>query len=474
MKFIATLMLAILPLSAIAQNIDLSTVPHRDTVQLTIYNAEDLTLVRETRSITFKKGSNPLQFSWANTLIDPTSVELGFLTDPDKLAVIDTTFPHDKPQQLTWNVNSDIDGEATVEITYFTSGITWSADYVGILNPDASAMNLEGFVKVTNHSGEDYADAQVRLVVGKINLVERIADLARRGIVPASAPMVVGRSRALRDELRENDGRSVFAAKNVAIKMDQAAQVIKEGLSEYFIFAIEGKQTIPNQWSKRMRSFPPASVPMKTQYRYRPQEYGQQLVQVILMTNDTASQLGSAPLPDGVFRVFRQFGNNADGLGYVAQQTIRYIPIGDKIELNVGPNPQVVFELETLRVFRDELWMKLQGVKVLKRVDQPGVRITPNSRLVGWNTHTIYSQSIRNDTDRPIDVEIRRHYAGDITFTSDFETKSHDANTVQYAGALKAGQSADLLYEVTQKEGKNAKQNRVVVKQGQVEPVNWR
>ena len=65
---------------AFARNVDLSTVPKRDTVQLTIYNSEDLTLVRETRTVTFKKGANPLQFSWANTLIDPTSVELKFLT----------------------------------------------------------------------------------------------------------------------------------------------------------------------------------------------------------------------------------------------------------------------------------------------------------------------------------------------------------------------------------------------------------
>jgi len=89
-----------------ARNVDLSTVPKRDSVQLTIYNSEDLTLVRETRTVTFKKGANPLQFSWANTLIDPTSVELRFLTSADKLDVLDTTFPHDKPQQLFWNVQS--------------------------------------------------------------------------------------------------------------------------------------------------------------------------------------------------------------------------------------------------------------------------------------------------------------------------------------------------------------------------------
>src|SRR6478735_4276247 len=74
-----------------AENVDLSTVPARNTVQLTIYNSEDITLVRETRTVTFKKGVNPLQFSWANTLIDPSSVELQFLTQADKLDVLDTT-----------------------------------------------------------------------------------------------------------------------------------------------------------------------------------------------------------------------------------------------------------------------------------------------------------------------------------------------------------------------------------------------
>lgn len=110
--------------TGLAKNVDLSTVPGRQTAQLTIYNSEDLTLVRETRKVTFKKGVNPLQFSWANTLIDPTSVELRFVDHAHELDVLDTTFPHDKPQMLYWNVASEFDGEATIEITYFTSGIT--------------------------------------------------------------------------------------------------------------------------------------------------------------------------------------------------------------------------------------------------------------------------------------------------------------------------------------------------------------
>src|SRR3954468_1571206 len=145
--------------SARAENVDLSTVPSRNSVQLTIYNSEDITLVRETRTVTFKKGVNPLQFSWANTLIDPSSVELKFLTHADQLDVVDTTFPHARPQMLYWNVQSEREGEAKVQISYFTSGITWSADYLCLADKDEKEIGLEGFVRVFNSSGEEYENA---------------------------------------------------------------------------------------------------------------------------------------------------------------------------------------------------------------------------------------------------------------------------------------------------------------------------
>src|SRR5512136_173254 len=174
------IMVAAMAAPALARNIDLSTVPSRNSVQLTIYNSEDITLVRETRRVTFKKGNNPLQFSWANTLIDPTSATLRFPKQAGKLEVMDTTYPLDKPHMLYWNVQATEDVEAVVEISYFTSGITWSADYVCITDPGETVMDVTGFVRVFNNSGEEYEDAQVRLVVGTINLVEKIAELAQR------------------------------------------------------------------------------------------------------------------------------------------------------------------------------------------------------------------------------------------------------------------------------------------------------
>src|SRR5204862_1823343 len=160
--------------------INVVTLPGRDSVQLTIHNSVDLTLVRETRLLTFRKGLNRLEFSWANTLIDPTSVEFHALTHADAVDVLDVSFPPRVTNTLEWRVNSEFAGEVQAEIRYFTSGISWSADYVAEANKAEKLMGLAGYVRVNNNSGEDYENAQVRLVVGVIRLVEEIAALARK------------------------------------------------------------------------------------------------------------------------------------------------------------------------------------------------------------------------------------------------------------------------------------------------------
>ena len=446
-----------------AKNVDLSTVPKRESVQLTIYNSEDLTLVRETRKVSFKKGENGLQFSWANTLIDPTSVRLQFLSHPDKLELLDTTFPHDKPHMLYWNVQSELDGEATVEITYFTSGIGWSADYLAVANQGETQMGFEGFVRVSNNSGEQYEDAQVRLVVGKINLVEKIAQLAR------IRPELKGEARrrvAGEDKLREVADSFAFHGPGGGARDRKGAdgkpkEIIKEGLSEYFIYTVEGTETIPHGWSKRMRSFEGQTVPFRIQYRYRPAEYGDRLVRMYLLTNDKESKLGTTPLPDGMVRVFRQ--NGRDGLSFLVAQQIKYVPVGDKIELNFGQDPEVIFELVKQRAWRDVIWMQIDGTDVFRRVDEPRVQIELNSSVVGWDEHDLFDQRIRNYTKKPIEVEIRRTFPGHVVFRSDLAAKSHDYQTVEYVATVKPGQKADLLYEVLQHQGRNAKQNNVTV-----------
>jgi hypothetical protein len=327
---------------------------------------------------------------------------------------------------------------------------------------------------VRNQSGEDYENAQVRLVVGTINLVEKIAELAR---------LPVGRLDELKREeyqdLRQRAARKMmapvpppaaapemtFAMAEDAAGMAAPKEIIKEGLSEYFIYTIEGTETVPTGWAKRLRSFEADAVPMTVEYRYRPREYGDQLVRLYLLKNDAASTLGSTPLPDGTMQIFR--ANGADGLNYLATQALKYVPIGDKIELNLGVDRLVIFELVKQRVYRDNLWFQIKGGNLYRKLGEDGVKLELDSPVAGWDEHTIYRQKIRNYSTKPIHVQIRRDYAGDIVFRSRLNPTLHDFQTVQFEADIAAGEKAALDYEIIARLSYNQKQNRVELQTGE-------
>jgi len=432
--------------AAQARNIDLVTLPPRDTVQLTIYNSEDLTLVKETRSITFKKGSNRLQFSWAGTLIDPTSVYFRPLEHEGEIEVLDTTFPADRPEVLIWEVDSKFEGQARVEVSYFTSGIAWSADYVMITNPEETQMSCDGYVTVVNNSGEDYEGAQVRLVVGVINLVEKVAQLAQRPIegLPEDARRRLEKD-AFRQALTLNDANAYTGATTLSaggIVRGVAPRIVKEGLSEYFIFTVEGEQTVKNGWAQRMVSFKARQVPFEILYRLREHQYGPRPVRFFILANDQEHKMGESPLPDGIIRVFRD--NGKDGLAYYTTQATKYIPIKEKIELNVGTDDELVYERVVLDLARDGFIFD----------HTPPV-------VVGWNEARKWQEEVRNYRAKAIKVEIRHVLGGHVEFTMEDSPKLFDYHTVEYVVEVPARKTQKWTSEGLFHLGRNAKQDRV-------------
>ena len=119
-----TFIFIIIAITSVAQaKVDLVTLPSRDTVQLTIYNSADMTLARESRALTLKQGTNELQFSWENTLIDPTSLEMLPKSNADKIDISDLTFPARVKNLGLWNIKSGVAGKVPIEITYLGSAI---------------------------------------------------------------------------------------------------------------------------------------------------------------------------------------------------------------------------------------------------------------------------------------------------------------------------------------------------------------
>ena len=439
------LLIALLPLllpcfaaTARAGNVDLVTLPDREGVQLTIYNSADLTYVKERRHVTVKRGSNKLQFSWVGTLIDPSSVEFRPLKHADKVVVADTVFPGQKPQFLVWNIESRFEGQLPVEVSYFTSGLTWQMDYVGVVDPAEEHMDFSGHVRVYNNSGEEYQDAQVRLIVGKINLVEKIAELARRQGIPVPAPASDMDRRLRRDGAKVAFEQAAFAMKSGIA--GAAKGIVKEGISEYFMFTVAGTETLRNGWSKRMRAVESQRAEFDIVYRMRDYQYGPRPVRFFLWKNNEKHGLGESPLPDGKIRIFRQ--NGREGLSYLGEQLVRYVPIQAPIEVNVGPDDLVVYGTRRTKTERFNFTFY-------------------KGRVTGWDTRTRWLDTIRNYRGKPIVFELRRRWPGHVDYVKDGLATRFDYQTVQLKFGIAAHDKIEYPAEVVVHEGKNARQSRI-------------
>lgn len=438
--------LFMLAATAQGKNVDLVTLPKRDTVQLTIYNTEDITLAKETRSITLKKGENRLQFSWAGTLIDPTSVEFRPLEHADKIELADTVFLGQKPQHLIWNIESEFEGQALVEVSYFTSGLTWQMDYVSVCDPEETQMNFSGHVRVFNNSGEQYENAEIRLIVGKINLVEKIADLARRSGQQPPAPTDLGYNKLKSRAARESIDRAGLAD-NDNDPASNARQVVKEGLSEYFMFSVEGTETIPNGWSKRMPAIDAEGVAFDIVYRMRAYQHGPRPVRFFIWNNDAEHKLGESPLPNGIVRIFRE--NGQDGLSYLGQQVLQYVPVKADIDVNLGPDDLVVYVQRKTSTERFNFQFNRNGVP---------------QHVTGWDERQGWTHTVRNYRPTPIRFELRLLFSGDVEVTPTTETKSFDYRTIETKFDVPSLGNTEYKFNSTIHHGTNAKQNRVQLK----------
>lgn len=437
--FLSGIMLLVFADPALAK-MDLVILPTRQAARLTIYNAADLTLVRDARTLTLKEGINRLQFSWANTLIDPTSLEMIPKDARGDVDILELDFPPRVREAGIWRIRRETGGPLPVEISYLTSGLSWRAFYIGTLATDGTRMDLEGYVRVTNQSGEDYENAEVRLVVGKINLVDRIADLARREYAygsPVRPPVLLPRPG------EPAAPRAMAEAKKAFAQVEEAAlarpkEIVKEGLSEYFLYTIEGTETIPNGWSKRLPSLRVQGIPVVNLYRFEEERFGRSVVRFLSFRNDELHRLGKTPIPGGVLKVYRGV-DPAGHLSYEGETSFKYIPVGEDVELNLGAVSNVMVE-PTLMSFKTDRFL----------FDQDG-------NVRGWDEIHEFQLVVKNTRQIPVKVEITRNFQAaswDLDRPPEgVSFEKVDLDTVKFSLGLGSGESRRFSYVLTLHQG---------------------
>lgn len=218
------------------------------------------------------------------------------------------------------------------------------------------------------------------------------------------------------------------AADRVVVK-----QIEKEGLSEYFLYTIEGTETIPDGWTKRLLSFSQDKIPVINFYKFEEERFGKNAIRFISFKNDKAHNLGKEPLPDGLVKAFKIADKN-ERLSYIGQDNTKYIPIDEDVELNLGA------------VLDVKVQPKMMDYKTYNYVfDSMG-------NITGWDEEKTYTVEVSNYRTIPAKIEITRnfpHQYWTIENKGDFgEYKQIDIDTVRYTMEVQPNTTKQFTYKV--------------------------
>lgn len=454
---------------SMAQTEATSTRADQQALGLTIYNS-DTALVRDVRRLRLPAGNVELRFADVASQIEPETVRIVSLSAPAQFEVIEQDYRYDllSPQKLLdkyvgkqvtlirqvtennstkevsmkatllsdnngpiWQVGDQImtgipadhyvfpalpaglyskptlvwlldnrqAGEQRLEADYMTKSVNWTADYVLTLPAEDAAAELSSWMTITNNSGIGFENAQVQLVAGQLHQA-------------AQAP------------------RPMFRAQAMAVGGVAAPEVEQESLSEYHLYTIGRRVTLPNNDSKQIAFLRAGGIRTEKTYEINGQQFyyyspyqggqpGKEPVQAHLkFKNSDANSLG-VPLPAGVVRVYQ--ADSKGRLQFAGEDRIAHTPKDETVNLYIGNAFDVTAERK-----------QTDFVVLGKEVYESAFQIT-----------------IRNHKTQPITVEVNEPVGGQWTvLQSNFKYEKTSAFSIRFTVPVAAEGESVLNYRV--------------------------
>ncbi|MBR3654931.1 MAG: DUF4139 domain-containing protein [Elusimicrobia bacterium] len=264
---------------------------------------------------------------------------------------------------LSWLINSKVAGKKKLELTYKTTGFSWVADYVAVLDKDDKKVDLNAWVTINNTSGATYKDAKLKLVAGDVNTVK-----------PATR------------------ATGVMLAKN-AVMAEAAydeAGFQEQSFFEYHIYQLQRKADLKDNEKKQIEFTAAQNVPVEKKYTYQSSKNNK--VEISLkFKNNKASNLG-IPLPKGKVRVFKSDG---DSIEFVGEDTIDHTPENKDMRLTLGNAFDVTAEKKMTSSSRNNSSKQSEETYeiVLKNAKKEAVKVDVIETFYGWSNWKITSNS---------------------------------------------------------------------------------
>ena len=115
--------------------------------------------------------------------------------------------------------------------------------------------------------------------------------------------------------------------------------------------------------------------------------------------------LGLSPLPDGDVRLFSEYANQ--DLAYRGGARVKYIPIGDRVEIDVGPDPDITMH----RRLKDRFIRNITARQYKRRLDNAYVLYYD---LIDYDETFVYEEEIVSGKPVPAKVEVERRFEEDV------------------------------------------------------------
>jgi hypothetical protein len=288
-------------------------------------------------------------------------------------------------------------GKQSVELSYLTSGLAWKADYVANLSADGKALDLNGWVTLTNRSGAGFDNTTLQLVAGTVNRV-RQADMR---VMAMAAP---------------------------AAARAKVAEATQEALMDYHLYSFERPTAIADNQTKQLALLSASAVPVRREYLLAGNEYyyrdrygqiGQKIKPAVFIEfENKGGQLGK-PLPAGIVRVYAKDSKGA--AQFVGEDRIEHTAKNEKLKLRLGE----AFDITAER--------KQTNYK----------RIADNVTESSWRIE------LRNAKDEAVTVRVQEPLPGDWEMIQESQKHAKDsARVASWNVAVPPGDKAVLDYTV--------------------------
>jgi len=223
---------------------------------------------------------------------------------------------------LSVTVQSDRAGSRPASIRYLTPGLGWTADYVALYDEAKGAIDMQGWVTLTNQTGTSFVNANTVLVAGSPMVTGGNPYNQYNGQLPHSGMVRAGTEKTKRDQL-----------------------------GDYYLYPIAGRTTIANAQTKQVGFLDVAGVAAHKVYG-RTIDWMQNdtapvnVASQIAFSTSRAGGLGDA-LPAGTVRFYQRDSKGTPQ--FIGENMIGHTPTGSDMLLTTGTAFDVLVQANVVK-----------------------------------------------------------------------------------------------------------------------------